>query len=90
MSKKNEKYYIRNEGYIGNALVWWKEGNNGYTSDIRQAGKYSLEEVKRICKRAEDTAYKCSYIDNLIHSHKLIIDCQYVDESERLYKPKEQ
>ena len=82
-----EKYYIRNEGYLGNALMWWKEGNNGYTCDIRQAGKYTKEQAENICKRPQDTAYKCEYIDGLLHAQKLIVDCQYVDEAERLWKP---
>ena len=82
-----EKYYIRNEGYLGNALMWWKEGNNGYTCDIRQAGKYTKEQAENICERPQDTAYKCDYIDGLLHAQKLIVDCQYVDEAERLWKP---
>jgi len=28
-----EYYYIRNEGYLGNALLWWAKGG-GYTCDI--------------------------------------------------------
>ena len=45
-----EKYYIRNEGYLGNALMWWREGNKGYTCDIREAGKYTKEQAENICK----------------------------------------
>jgi len=25
-----KKYYIRNDGYLGNALIWWQIGG-GYT-----------------------------------------------------------
>jgi hypothetical protein len=82
-----EMYYIRNEGYLGNALIWWKKGSNGYTCDIRNAEKFTKEEAEKICKRPQDTAYKCDYIDGLLHAQKLIIDCQYVDEAERLWKP---
>ena len=30
----------------------------------------------------------CDYIDNLLESHKLIIDCQYVSESKDFSKKK--
>ena len=82
-----EMYYIRNEGYLGNALIWWKEDRRGYTCDINKAHKFTITEAVNICKiRSEDTFYKCSYIDNLSEAQKLIIDCQYVIESERLGK----
>lgn len=79
-------YYIRNEGYIGNALIWWAKDSKGYTSDINKAGKYTEEQARNICKRPEDTAYECDYIDNLTEAHKLIVDSQYVDNSKRLFK----
>jgi hypothetical protein len=86
VEENEEMYYIRNEGYVGNALLWWCENSGGYTTDIRKAGKYTLERAKQICKRDVDSAYKCSYIDNLLISQKLIIDCQYVDSKERLFE----
>lgn len=82
---EEDKYYIRNEGYLGNALIWWAKGNSGYTCDINKAGKYTEEEAKSKCKRPEDSAYKCKYIDNLLEAQKLIIDSQYVCASERLW-----
>tara|TARA_R110002020_G_scaffold420639_2_gene629786 strand:+ start:834 stop:1097 length:264 start_codon:yes stop_codon:yes gene_type:complete len=78
-------YYIRNEGYLGNALSWWKKGG-GYTCDIRQAEMFNEEEAKRICMRPEDSAYNYRYIDNLLEAQKLIIDMQYVDAKERLWE----
>lgn len=81
----NIMYYIRNEGFVGNALIWWGKNNNGYTSDIREAGKYTKEQAENICKRPEDSAYECEYIDNLIEAQKLIVDAQYVDDEKRLF-----
>lgn len=83
-----EMYYIRTEGYLGNALMWWREDKGGYTCDIQEAGKYTKKEAENICKRPQDTAYRCEYIDNLLHAQKLIIDSQYVDDTERLWKLK--
>jgi len=84
---EEEMYYIRNEGFLGNALIWWAEKGNGYTCDIRKAQKYTLDQAEKICERPQDTAYECDYIDNLLESHKLIIDCQYVDNQKQLFKP---
>ena len=66
-------------GYYKDGMIWWKADNNGYTVDIREAGKYTKERAKRICERKEDTAWKCEYIDNLLKAQKLIIDSQYPD-----------
>lgn len=81
-----KQYYIRNEGYLGNALMWWRKDRNGYTCDIRNAFKCDILEAEKICERYEDTAYLCSYIDNLEIAKKLIVDTQYVDSKERLFK----
>lgn len=80
-----ELYYIRNEGYLGNALIWWQIGG-GYTCDINKAEKFTKEEAKDICTRPEDSAYKVSYIDSLEKAKKLIIDSQYVDSKERFFE----
>ena len=65
--------------------MWWKKGG-GYTCDIQEAELFTEEEAKNICKRPEDSAYEYKYIDNLIEAQKLIIDCQYVDNSKRLWE----
>lgn len=83
---EQKMYYVRNEGYLGNALLWWKKGCNGYTCDIRDAHKFTFEEAQSICKRPVDTAYECDYIDELIIAQKLIIDCQYVDNKKQFFK----
>jgi len=83
---KEKMYYVRNEGYLGNALMWWAEGCKGYTCDIRNAHKFTAEKAESTCKRPQDTAYECEYIDNLLVAQKLIIDCQYVDNEMQLWK----
>jgi hypothetical protein len=62
-----ELFYLRTRGYIGNGLVWWRPNSQGYTSDLKQAGKYAREEALSICKNSHgDTlAYSCAKIDNL-------------------------
>tara|TARA_R110002074_G_scaffold18159_5_gene59086 strand:+ start:392 stop:643 length:252 start_codon:yes stop_codon:yes gene_type:complete len=79
-----EYYYIRNEGFLGNALIWWQMGG-GYTCDIRNAKMFTWEEAKVICERPEDSAYNYKYIAQLTESQKLIVDSQYVDNKKRLW-----
>lgn len=81
--KKEELYYIQN-GYVGNAILWWANESKGYTTDIRKAGKYTKEEAKNIIKRPEDTAWLCRHIDNNEAAHKTIIDGQYLNSKYRL------
>ncbi len=74
-----EQYYIRTPGFVGNALTWWRAGGKGYTTDIREAGKFSKDEADRIHKnRKTDIPYLCEEIDGNTKAHKLIIDAQYV------------
>lgn len=82
-------YYIRyNNGYLGNAILWWKHNAKGYTTDINEAGKYSYEEAEKICRNRPqyDIAYECSIIDDNIQAHKTIIDAQYVSLNEASIK----
>jgi len=65
--KEPELFYLRTRGYIGNGLVWWRPNSQGYTSDLKRAGKYTRTEAFSICKSSHgDTlAYSCTKIDNL-------------------------
>lgn len=82
-----DMYYVRNAGFVGNAFIWWAKDRSGYTTDINNAHKFTLEEAKSVCDRPQDTAFKCSCIDGLTDAKKTIIDSQYVDRVEELFKP---
>jgi len=69
---KEKLFYIRNEGYLGNALMWWHESRNGYTCDISKALKVDKDEAERICTRPQDTAYSCVYIDGNHQARKVM------------------
>lgn len=60
-------YYIRTRGFIGNGLVWWRPNSAGYTSDLKQAGKYTYDKAFSICQgsHGDNLAYSCSKVDNL-------------------------
>jgi hypothetical protein len=86
ISPSQNLYYIRKEGFLGNALYWWMEDNNSYDVDIRKARIFKKKEAFEICKTSIFTAYKCEYINELFKSQKLIIDAQYLDSEEEIWK----
>ena len=78
---EDKMYYIQNSGYIGNAMVWWREGGKGYTSDITDAGIFSEAEMQSIIdnRPEDDYAWECDYIDNNPEIRKTIIESQKID-----------
>ena len=70
-------YYIQN-GYVGNAILWWGVDSKGYTTDFTRAGKYTKEQAEGIIQRPEDRAWPCSYVDANEEAKKLIVDGQYL------------
>lgn len=76
-----ELFYVQTLGYCGNACFWWKHNNKGYTVDIRQAKKFTKQEIinRNLLNNQEYTIWSCEYIDKLIESQKLIIDMQYLE-----------
>jgi hypothetical protein len=48
---ENEKMYYIQNGYVGNAILWWGIDSRGYTTDINKAGKYTKEETLEIIKQ---------------------------------------
>lgn len=80
MNNSNE-YYIQN-GYVGNAILWWALDSAGYTTNITEAQRYSFEEMKDIVRqREQDIGWPCDYIDDNLIAHKTIIDMQYLKSS---------
>ena len=77
-----EQYYIQN-GYVGNALCWWRENSRGYTTNLEEAGKYSRKEADTM-NREDDVPWPCSYIDACEKAKKVVVDAQYLDFNKRL------
>ena len=75
---ESELYYIQN-GYVGNAILWWGVDSKGYTTDLTKAGKYSREEASSIARTRpqQDRPWLCSYVDASA-GVKLIVDAQYL------------
>jgi len=75
--------YIQVEGYVGNAMCWWRKGGGGYTCDIREAEMFPVEEAERIARSdrpGKYTVHLCSDIESNKEAQKLIIDCQYISK----------
>lgn len=76
------KYYIQNKnaGFLGNAIMFWKKGCNGYTANLDNAEIFSEVEAEKICKAnpEKNKAWSKEYIDNN-EGIQRIIDSQYLD-----------
>lgn len=70
------KYYIRNLGYVGNCLLWWRKESSGYTCDLREAGQFTEGEALGIIRvrNGEDIAYPVSEIDSRAQLHVTDVD----------------
>ena len=74
-------YYIQRHasGYVGNCLLWWREGGNGYTCNIDEAEVFSGGDpaFQQIVKDdSKYTAWEMDYIKHCSHRH---VDHQYIN-----------
>ena len=62
-------YYIQNvkENRHAPNMSWWKFNDLGYTSDVRQAKQFTVEQIKSMhsITTGDKRAWPCSYIDGL-------------------------
>lgn len=79
-----KKYYIQNKeaGYLGNAIMFWKKGNNGYTADLDNSQQFTEEDAKHICLNnpEKNKAWEVNYIDKNKGIQR-IVDSQYLESS---------
>lgn len=71
-SSEQTLYYIHDttRGYVGNSMVWWKQGHYGYTCDLRHAHKFTYDEAFQIVHNSEDlVAYAVDEIDSRTEVH---------------------
>jgi len=54
--------------------AWWKTGRRGYTTNIADAGKYSIEEAEKICSQANITGINESILPVTNWIERMIID----------------
>lgn len=71
------QFYLQDtRSTVGNNVLWWAKGDNGYTTDLNKAEIYMLDEAQ--CKyngRPSDLPWPKDYVDTLTHP---AIDMQYL------------
>lgn len=86
----DEEFFIRTEGYSGNSLMWWRPNSRGYTSDLKQAGKYSKEKAEGICRGSgTELAYKASKVLGLPNGLFTTVHADYLrkDDADIDFRP---
>lgn len=80
-------FYIQNTkaGFLGNAILFYKIGNCGYTADLDQAAKYTEDEAKTMILQDsyKNKAWPVDYIDDCKGIQR-IVDSQYLDKDQKL------
>lgn len=67
---------------VGNDVLWHRQGGKGYTTDLREAHRYSMEDALRAeLARDTDKAWPAAYIDG---KARPAVDFQYLNREEAL------
>ncbi len=61
----NDEYYVQNSRqYVGNDILWWRKGWNGYTCNIEEAHVFTIAEAISVHNtRPTDVPWPKDYID---------------------------
>ena len=64
-------YYIQNKGYVGNCLLWWREGGHGYTCNLDEAWRVDEAKAREITavRRGEDVAWPVEEAEAMAQRH---------------------
>lgn len=81
MSK--QLFYLQDSRqFVGNDVIWWRKGGNGYTTDLREAETYTSDEAQRMhFARTSDIPWPKDYIDA---KTRPAVDFQYIKRAEAL------
>jgi len=74
---KEPLYYLQDtRSTVGNCPLWWRENGKGYTTDLREAGKYTFDEAIRQHRcRETDLPWPCEQINAI---QRITVDVQYM------------
>ena len=75
----NKKFYIQDKRqYVGNSIMWFAKGGNGYTTDIDKAEIFTKDDAVFLTTVDPDKyrAWSCKHINEHISRH---VDMQHVD-----------
>lgn len=78
-----DEFYLQDSrSYVGNDVLWWAKGGNGYTTDLSKAEIYTREEAQRLHNsRRSDIPWPKAYIDG---KTRPAVDMQYIKRDEAL------
>jgi len=78
-----DEFYLQDSRtYVGNDVMWWAKGGNGYTTDLSKAEVYTREEAQRQHDmRRTDIPWPKAYIDG---KTRPAVDVQYIRRDEAL------
>jgi hypothetical protein len=64
-------YILKVEAIVGNCALWWRAQGQGYTLDLRDAGKYSAEDAAKIQKgsHGDSVAIPCAEVEAIAALH---------------------
>lgn len=86
--KTEELYYVRNMGlFEGNAPLWWKYNNHGYTPYLNGARRFDAETAAKIVGSNPNKyqMYSCTEINRKLHHVVHEADLQYLDSPDSLW-----
>lgn len=80
-----ELYYILDDrAVVGNCALWWRPNGCGYTTELREAGKYTKSEARAIMKyRSTDKPLRVADVDQLVVHHVRLDTRQFLDIKEQ-------
>ena len=64
-------YYIQNRGYVGNCIIWWREGGHGYTCNLDEAWKVNEAKAQELCssRDGKDVMWSVAEVNVLTQRH---------------------
>lgn len=74
----SDYYYVQDaRRYVGNSVSWWALNDNGYTTDISKAQKYTKDEILKRGNnwRETDIIWNAKHVEANIKQH---VDIQYL------------
>lgn len=76
-------FYLQDSrGYVGNDVLWWAKGGNGYTTNLAGAETYTRERAQQMHDaRRSDIPWPKDYIDT---KTRPAVDMQYIKRDEAL------
>jgi hypothetical protein len=78
-----EKFYLQNieRGFVGSSMLWWKQGDYGYTTNLEEAHVFSLAEIEE--QGLDKSPYKYRIWPKNYIDFKAVktVDFQYTDNN---------